>query len=124
MAGLHFDITADNTSFIHQMEEIRKSVENASNVINNLGGKGFDISTPESKILALSNAIKNNEIVINRWAAQIKQWSEDAREAFNNNEIGTFNTITKDIEENQAKIAELSKETQYVRTVVSCWQRN
>lgn len=108
--SLHFDISADHSSFMQRMNEIRTGVHNASRVIKSLA-RDFDVSTVENKIIALNKVIRDNESVIHQSSKQIEKWELDAKEAFNNNDISTFSTITKDIEEQSKKIAELISET-------------
>lgn len=110
MGGLHFDISADNSNFIQRLNEIKSGVKSASNTIQDLS-KNFDVSTVENKVITLNKVIRDNEASILQLTKQMQKWSIDAKEAFNNNDISTFNTITKDIEEQSLKIAELTKET-------------
>ena len=93
MAGLHFDVTADNSNFLKKMDEIQNSVETASKVLDNLG-KNFDLSTTENKILALGTVIKNNETSIISLSNLLKKWAEEANEAYNANNTSTFEAIT------------------------------
>ena len=108
--GLYFDISADNSNFIQRLNEIKSGVKAASDVIQNLG-RDFDVSTVENKVIALNKVIRDNEAVILQLTKQMQKWSLDANEAFNNNNMDTFNVITKDIEEQAQKIAELTAET-------------
>lgn len=108
--GLYFDISADNSNFIQRLNEIKSGVKAASDVIQNLG-RDFDVSTVENKVVALNKVIRDNEAVILQLTKQLQKWSLDANEAFNNNNMDTFNVITKDIEEQAQKIAELTAET-------------
>lgn len=111
MAGLHFDITADNTSFIQRVNEIKRGVQSASGVIQRLG-KDFDVSTVENKVIALNKVIRENESTILSLDKEIQKWGIDAKEAFNANDMSTFSLITKDIEEQALKISQLRAETQ------------
>lgn len=108
--GLYFGISADNSNFIQRLNEIKSGVKAASDVIQNLG-RDFDVSTVENKVIALNKVIRDNETVILQLTKQMQKWSLDANEAFNNNNMDTFNVITKDIEEQAQKIAELTAET-------------
>ena len=108
--GLHFDISANDSNFIQRLNEIKSGVKAASDVIQNLG-KNFDVSTVENKVIALNKVIRDNESSILQLTKQVQKWSLDANEAFNNNDMSTFNVITKDIEEQAQRIAELTAET-------------
>lgn len=110
MAGLHFDISADNANFIQRLNEIKAGVKSANAIIKSLGDE-FDVSTVENKVIALNKVIRTNESSIMALSKQIQQWGLDAKEAFANNDMSAFNTITADIENQAQRITELTNET-------------
>lgn len=118
MAGIHFPITADNANFLQRLNEVKVSVNNASQVIKRLGQE-FDVSTVENKIIAINRAIRDNETQILKYSNDIKKWENDAKEAFNAGKMSVFSDITKDIEEQSKKLSELTQETQLYRDALS-----
>lgn len=73
--------------------------------------KDWDFGTAEEKIAALSAVINENEQVILSNNEKIKEWKEQAQEAFNSGDIATFNDLTQKILETSDTMQELILET-------------
>lgn len=123
MAGLHFEFTANNSTFLKKVDEIQSSVETASKVLDNLN-KNFDLSSTENKILALGKVIKTNETSIISLTTLLKKWAVEANEAYNANNTSTFEAITADIEEQKNNLKELVEETQAYYSVLQSIQQD
>lgn len=80
--------------------------------------KDLDFGTTEEKIGALSFIIKKNEEVIAENVEALNKYKQDAEEAFANGDTGLLDAITKDIDEQIAKISELSDETEGYRSTL------
>lgn len=80
--------------------------------------KDLDFGTTEEKIGALSFIIKKNEEVIAENVEALNKYKQDAEEAFANGDTGLLDAITKDIDEQIAKISELSAETEGYRNTL------
>ena len=80
--------------------------------------KNLDFGTTEEKIGALSFIIKKNEEVIAENVEALNKYKQDAEEAFANGDTGLLDAITKDIDEQIAKISELSAETEGYRNTL------
>lgn len=80
--------------------------------------KDLDFGTTEEKIGALSFIIKKNEEVIAENVEALNKYKQDAEEAFANGDTGLLDAITKDIDEQIAKISELSTETEGYRNTL------
>ncbi len=80
--------------------------------------KNLDFGTTEEKIGALSFIIKTNEEVIAENVEALNKYKQDAEEAFANGDTGLLDAITKDIDEQIAKISELSAETEGYRNTL------
>ena len=110
MSELNFEITADNSNFLNAIHEVQDGMRRTTETIEQVG-KNFDVSTMEGKIIALNKVIGQNEEVILQCRDTINRWSKDAQAAFDSGDMGTFNAINKDIDEQIHKIQELKEET-------------
>lgn len=108
MAGLHFDITADNTGFLEKVHQIQTSTRQASNVLKQVG-KEFDISSAEKQITALHTIIRDMESGLTKSSEQILRWQESASKAFSEEDLDAFNKINSKIDEENKKIVELTQ---------------
>lgn len=73
--------------------------------------RGFEFGSAEEKISALSAIIKENEDVILRSNEQIKQWQQQAQEAFASGDMAAFEALTQKIVEQGDSMQELILET-------------
>lgn len=80
--------------------------------------KEMDFGSAEEKIGALSYIIQQNENVLAQNVELLDKWKADAEEAFARGDTGGLAAITADIDEQIAKIAELSEETQGYRNTL------
>ena len=117
MAGIKFDFNIGDSNVEAKLKDIRNSVNEASKVIQNLG-KNFDVSTPKAKIEALKTVINDMTAVMQSNEEQMRKWEEDARKAFNDNDIEGFNAIISDMQDLGNEMQSLQGETEeYVRTL-------
>lgn len=111
MAGIKFDITADNSGFVSVMSQVQGSIQKTSKILEEVG-KNFNIDGIENQMLALQKVIRDNEEVIERSKDRIGKFMADATDALNNNDRGLFDAINKDIETEIQRVKELTAETQ------------
>lgn len=111
MAGIKFDITADNSGFVSVMSQVQGSIQKTSKILEEVG-KNFNIDGIENQMLALQKVIRDNEEVIERSKDRIGKFMADATDALNNNDRGMFDAINKDIETEIQRVKELTAETQ------------
>lgn len=129
---LDFTIAADNSQLLRSLQEakgelrkfvdfavktgleydeIQKSAKNAFDAVNALS-KNFDMSTPEKQMAALATVIRDNELALRQSAIMLRKWKDDMREAQAAGNEGTFNAISKDVEEETQRMMQLLQETQ------------
>lgn len=111
MAGIHFDITGDNSSFINSMKQVQVSVNATSKVLKDLS-RDFDLSSLDDQVVALTKTIRQQEIAILKSKDTIAKYMDGAMEARNKNDMGLFNAFQKDIDEELKSLETLINETE------------
>lgn len=109
MPGLDFSFTADTADFSRKVRAIRAELTEADKVIKEVG-KNFDISTPQASLGALQKVIRETESDISQSIELLNKWGEEAKTAFASGDMSTFNTISKDMEDQAQKISDLKTE--------------
>ncbi len=82
-------------------------------------GKDFSTSTTEEKLDALNKVIETQEAVIGDCCEALQKYQEDANAAFLAGDMGTFQAINQDIQDQIQKIDELTAETNDYRNAVA-----
>lgn len=118
MAGIHFDITADNSSFMEKLKQVQQGVNQTSKVIEQVG-KNFDVSTLENRVVSLNRVIKDNETAMAAVTARLNKYAEDAKAAFNSGDTNLFNEINKDIVDQRLQLDKLTAETEKYRNALA-----
>ncbi len=106
---------------------LAQKAQEASQSIGALGGEArsalsgigeMEFGTAQEKMDALSYAIYNNEVVLADSARQLRQWRDDARQAFEAGDTGTLETLTKNISDQANKMRDLSAQTEEYRAAL------
>lgn len=121
MAAIKFDITADDSGFVSVMSQVQSNVQKTAKVVEELG-KNFNVDGIENQMVALNQVIRENEAVIAKSKDNIGKWMADAVQALNANNKGTFDAIQQDINEEIAKVRELTEETRNYQSVLMTLQ--
>ena len=121
MAAIKFDITADDSGFVSVMSQVQSNVQKTAKVVEELG-KNFNVDGIENQMVALNQVIRENEAVIAKSKDNISKWMADAVQALNANNKGTFDAIQQDINEEIAKVRELTEETRNYQSVLMTLQ--
>lgn len=121
MAAIKFDITADDSGFVSVMNQVQSNVQKTAKVVEELG-KNFNVDGIENQMVALNQVIRENEAVIAKSKDNISKWMADAVQALNANNKGTFDAIQQDINEEIAKVRELTEETRNYQSVLMTLQ--
>lgn len=121
MAAIKFDITADDSGFVSVMSQVQSNVQKTAKVVEELG-KNFNVDGIENQMVALNQVIRENEAVIAKSKDNISKWMADAVQALNANNKGTFDAIQQDINDEIAKVRELTEETRNYQSVLMTLQ--
>ena len=118
MAGLHFDITADNRVFVEALRKIQEDVKRTTAVIDE-AGKEMDFGTIEQSIVSLSKVIEKNERKIDKYKDDVVRDMKIVQDALDNGDLDTANKHNGWIDESLQEIDELTKKTEEYREVLS-----
>lgn len=114
MAGIHFDITADNSNFISSVKEVGSEMRRTTKVLEEIG-KRADMSSVEKQVVNLTKIIRDNEDQIRKFGINIENAMKGASEALERGDINAMGAFSRSIEMNAKAIADLNKETSEYR---------
>ncbi|WP_320980052.1 hypothetical protein [Bacteroides sp.] len=107
----------DASSIKENLEQVQEAARKATQILADVG-KSFDTSSVEDKILALQTVIRDNEDVIRSMNLRLEEYNQTAKDAFASGDMGLFEAVTKDVEEQIIELQSLCEETDNYRTVL------
>lgn len=111
----------DASSIKDNLEQVQEAARKATQILADVG-KSFDTGSVEDKILALQTVIRDNEDVIRSMNLRLEEYNQTAKDAFSNGDMGLFEAVTKDVEEQIIELQSLCEETDNYRAVLESLQ--
>lgn len=111
----------DASSIKENLEQVQEAARKATQILADVG-KSFDTSSVEDKILALQTVIRDNEDVIRSMNLRLEEYNQTAKDAFASGDMGLFEAVTKDVEEQITELQSLCEETENYRVVLESLQ--
>lgn len=118
MAGIHFDVTSDNSNFVTVMQDTVRRVRETAETMKDIG-KNFDVSSTVKQVESLKTVIGDNEAYIKKLKDDITGLSESINQAFSSGNFDLAQSLSVQASQKATEIQQVTAETEKYRNVLA-----
>ena len=118
MAGIHFDVTSDNSNFVTVMQDTVRRVRETAETMKDIG-KNFDVSSTVKQVESRKTVIGDNEAYIKKLKDDITGLSESINQAFSSGNFDLAQSLSVQASQKATEIQQVTAETEKYRKVLA-----